>query len=139
MLTVETAIDIAAAPDTVWAVLSDFARYGEWNPWHVKVEADGAALIVHSVHRPGMEPVAAPVVLMSAAFPEMIWDGGMPDRSEFRGEHHFRCERGAIGTHFRHWEHFSGTKAATLLDAHRATIKANFARFNIALKRAAEA
>ena len=29
---------IPASPEQVWAVLADFARYGEWNPLNLEVD-----------------------------------------------------------------------------------------------------
>ena len=37
------AADIDAPLDTVWAVMTDTARYGEWNPFVVRVDCDGPA------------------------------------------------------------------------------------------------
>lgn len=31
-------VDISAPPQAVWQVLIDFARYGEWNPFHSRVD-----------------------------------------------------------------------------------------------------
>lgn len=37
---ISTEIDIAAPPNAVWAVLTDFDRYNEWNPFIVKLSGD---------------------------------------------------------------------------------------------------
>ena len=34
---------VPASPEQVWAVLADFARYGEWNP--LNLEVDGEAKV----------------------------------------------------------------------------------------------
>ena len=39
------AVDIDAPLDTVWAVMTDTDRYPEWNPFVVRVEADGPAAV----------------------------------------------------------------------------------------------
>ncbi|MGN6723023.1 MAG: SRPBCC family protein [Marmoricola sp.] len=35
-LTLDHVVDIDAAPETVWRVLTDFDKYGEWNPLAIK-------------------------------------------------------------------------------------------------------
>jgi len=37
---ISTEIDIAAPPNKVWAVLTDYDRYAEWNPFLVKIYGD---------------------------------------------------------------------------------------------------
>ena len=34
-LVIEEALDVVAPPDVVWGVITDFDRYGEWNPFVV--------------------------------------------------------------------------------------------------------
>lgn len=47
---ISTTLDIDATPQAVWDVLTDFAAYGEWNPFMDRAEgtpAVGAKLLVH--------------------------------------------------------------------------------------------
>jgi hypothetical protein len=37
---IRTEIEIAASATTVWAVLTDFPRYGEWNPFLERVATE---------------------------------------------------------------------------------------------------
>src|SRR5688572_19913508 len=41
MIRIETSIPLAASPERVWAVLTDFPAYPEWNP--LVLRAEGAA------------------------------------------------------------------------------------------------
>ncbi len=137
-----TEIRIAAQCDAVWRLLTDLAGYAQWNPYLVKVEGvaeSGAAITVHSVLRPGMEPVSQPVAVISVEPYRMRWEGGLPDRSLFKGDHWFVLEEQDGGTLFSHYEDFSGSKAEAIIGQHKAVILDNFRIFNAALKSAAEA
>jgi hypothetical protein len=35
VLVIDEALDVATSPDAVWRVITDFDRYGEWNPFVV--------------------------------------------------------------------------------------------------------
>jgi hypothetical protein len=138
---IDTGIGIAAPPQRVWDILTDFPRYALWNPWIVGVEGDltpGAALHLKSVHVPGQPPTDGLVLLVSAAFPEMRWEGGHPDREILKGDHLFRCEAAEGGCRFRHVENFTGMSAERLVQDYGARMEANFHRFNRALKAFAE-
>jgi hypothetical protein len=136
-LVIETEIEIAAAPEKVWSVLIDFALYGEWNPYLIHVEGDlcaGTLLQVTQVPAAGLRPMTAPVELVLLRPFEMVWIGGLPDLSRFRGRHSFIVEAASAGARFRHFEHFEGYEAAAILLRYRVVIESNFNRFNTALK-----
>ncbi len=139
---IDTGIRIAVPIDRVWDILVAYDRYGDWNPYIVRIDGKavaGTAIEVHSTGMPGGSPTAAPVDVVSVEPYRMRWEGGLADRSQFRGDHFFDLTAvDPITTHFRHYERFSGTLARRILDAHGGLIEANFVRFNTALQRHAE-
>lgn len=74
-----TEIEIAGSADAVWAVLTDAARYAEWNSTVVHVEGqivDGGRVTVHAKISPGR---AFPLRVGHWDPPRrMTWAGGMP-------------------------------------------------------------
>ena len=38
MKVLESSIDINSSPEQVWAVLTDFARFADWNPFITSIE-----------------------------------------------------------------------------------------------------
>jgi hypothetical protein len=133
---------IAAPMAVLWALLTDFAAYGDWNPYIVRIDGPPVApslLTVHSVMRPGYPPLVQPVELIALAPFAMHWRGGMADRSKFVGDHHFILSETSGGTQLDHYEDFAGSAAAAILADHGPAIRANFERFNAALKARAEA
>jgi hypothetical protein len=141
MTRIETSIVIESAVDTVWSVLIDYAAYGEWNPYVIQIEGSaeaGSLITVHSVPVAGADPMVAPVSVVSVAPYTMRWEGGLPDRTLFKGDHWFVLARDGDMTRLDHYEDFSGTLASGILNAHGEVIRGNFVRFNEALKARAE-
>jgi len=60
---IDRTLEIDAPADVVWNVITDFARYGEWNPFVVKCE---------STLKPG-DPIDLRVKLMAVAQPQREW------------------------------------------------------------------
>lgn len=125
----------------MWQLLTDFARYADWNPYLVRVEgaaSSGTILTVSAVMQPGQPLLVQSVDLVAIAPMAMHWRGGLPDRSRFVGDHHFVVSAAKEGARFDHYEDFGGTMAPAILAEHAVLIRANFERFNAALKAAAE-
>lgn len=103
---------IPAPPEHVWAVLADFARYGEWNP--LNLEARGEARVgarVPMVFRnlaAGGKAVVRQTVRIVAADPgrELAWSGHVP--LIFAGRHGFLLTPRTGGTHVLHTELLAG-------------------------------
>ncbi len=139
---IETSIIIHAPIDLVWNILVDYERYNLWNSYIIQV--DGAAqanciINVHSIMGTGLAPVIAPVTVISVDPYAMHWEGGLPDRTAFKGDHVFALTAvDAKTTQMSHHEDFTGTKAAAILDQYHDTITANFHLFNADLKKHAE-
>lgn len=140
---IETAAQIMASPEQVWAVLTDYRAYPEWNPYIVRIEGEaqvGSTLIVHAKAAPDRDILVSPVAVLAVEPPRVMrWEGGLPDRNLWRGDHWWIVESHQAGALLRHFEHFSGTLADTILAEHGETIRANFCLFNTALKARAEA
>lgn len=139
---VTVATDIAAPPETVWGVLTDFSRYADWHP---TLSLDGAA--------PEPKPGAQLAFRLSggvagdqafvAEFTQvtppyrLAWQGGVAD--VFFGRHTFELQ--ALlggGTRFTDTERWSGTMAVSSIAEHHAALEEEYARTAGALKERAE-
>jgi len=136
--TIATEIFIARDIADVWAVLVDFAAYGQWNPYIVRIDGEAKAGTVITVHAARMElqPALAQNIDLVSIFPyTMRWQGGLPDRSEFAGDHWFVLDAaGPDETRLKHYEHFTGSRVPQFGAGDEAAVVRNFERFNRALK-----
>jgi hypothetical protein len=112
VLQLETAIEIDASPEAVWAVLTDFSRFPEWNPF---VRSASGEARVGSRLRVFLQPVGGkgmeirPTVLVAAPGRELRWLGHLFVPGIFDGEHFFRIEPGGPGrVRFVQGERFGG-------------------------------
>jgi hypothetical protein len=133
-------IAIDAQPSTVWRVLTDLDRYGDWNPFFTRAEgqlAPGQKL--HLVMRPpGKSDTAfSPTVLEVALERHLAWRGRLGVPKLFDGEHHFRIEvLDPRRVRLVQEEHFSGLLVPFVgFEPYRL----GWVRMNEALKRRAEA
>jgi hypothetical protein len=134
--------DIAAPPETVWRVLTEFSRYADW---HLTLSFDGEA--------PELKPGAQLALRLSGgvagdqAFiaeltqitpPHLLaWQGGVAD--VFFGRHTFELQAlPGGGTRFTDTERWSGAMAASVVAEHRAALEKEYARSAAALKEQAE-
>lgn len=112
MRSIETEIAIRGTPERVWAVLTDFRKYPEWNPFIRDASGElaiGARLKVR-VHPPDGRPMTfRPTVQQASSARELRWLGHLGLPGLFDGEHVFRLEPIGPGqTLFRQSEHFRG-------------------------------
>ena len=139
---IETRVDIDAPLDRVWQVLTDAAGYRDWNPYLVKIDGafePGTEIIAHARFEDGQER-AMPVQVVSVDRPRMRWQGGLPDRTMFKGDHFFELEGLRAGrTRLHHYENFTGALVGDLVKSGSAAIRRNFERMNDALRRRCEA
>lgn len=136
--TIATEIFIAREMADVWAVLVDFAAYGQWNPYIVRIDGEakaGAVITVHAARSGTQSALVQNIDLVAIAPYAMRWQGGLPDRSEFAGDHWFVLESVGPGeTRFKHYEHFTGTRVPQFGAGDETTVARNFERFNRAMK-----
>lgn len=102
---------IPAPPDAVWAVLTDFDSYSEWNP--LNVEARGKAAAGARIPMTFVNPARAgakvklPVRLTHVEPGRRLeWIGEIPVL--FRGRHFFDLSPDGGGTRMVHGEDMSG-------------------------------
>jgi hypothetical protein len=129
---------IRAAPERIWSILTDAARYPEWNPTVTRVEgkiAPGEKIALHVTLNPGR---AFPVNVTTFEPPRrMVWRGGMP-LGLFLGERVFALTPKADGSvEFSMRETFTGL-LAPLIGRTIPDMQPAFDEFAAALKREAE-
>jgi hypothetical protein len=103
-------------PERVWAVLTDFAAYAEWNPLNIKASGEarlGARIAMTFINpaRPGT--TIDQIVRISDFEPSrrLAWQGHVP--LLFHGRHHFELIAEGGGTRLLHGEDMSGLIALT--------------------------
>ncbi|HEV3470035.1 MAG TPA: SRPBCC domain-containing protein [Pyrinomonadaceae bacterium] len=112
MREIQTEIEINAAPEEVWRVLTDFGAYPEWNPFVKSVsgeprEGGRLEIFVQVPEGPGMR--FKPKVLRAEPARELRWVGSLAVPGLFNGEHFFKLEPAGPGrTRFVHGERFTG-------------------------------
>jgi hypothetical protein len=143
MIEIRTEIDIAASPERVWAVLTDFAAHPDWNPFIrsiAGVPKQGERLAVRIQSQGGKTMSFRPRVLEADPGRELRWLGRVGLPGIFDGEHFFQMQSLAQDrTRFVHGERFSGVLVPLARKSLEGATKAGFGLMNDALKRRAEA
>jgi hypothetical protein len=142
MKVLESSIDIDSSPEQVWAVLTDFARFAEWNPFITSIEGSpirGTRLAI-TIRPPGARAMNfKPTVTASDPTHHLAWLGRLGLPRLFDGAHEFTLlpnERG--GTSFNQRETFSGLLVPFLAKTLVHTLE-GFEQMNEAIKQRAEA
>lgn len=128
---------IQASPEAVWAILTDGAKWTDWNPTIAKIEGTiqlGNKLKVFTTLTPGR---AFPVrVSEFTPLQRMVWSGGMP-LGLFKGVRTYTLTPKDGGVEFAMREEFSGL-LAPLITKSIPDLQPSFNEFAAALKRRAE-
>ena len=136
-----TVIEIDAPPSVVWAVLTDFEQYDEWNP-RMRIEGrpvEETTLVVRPGPEAGRLPTFEPTVTRVRPERELVWLGHLWRPGIFDGEHRFRLEELDDGrTRFVQYERFTGVLSGLFYRLIGKGTKDGFEAMNEALKARAE-
>jgi hypothetical protein len=91
----QTEIDIAATPDRVWSILTDFSAYPDWNPFIRSIRGvpeQGARLVVRIQPSGAKAMTFRPTVLTATRDRELCWLGRLLVPGLFDGEHRFTIQ-----------------------------------------------
>jgi hypothetical protein len=136
MRVIHTETEIDAPPAAVWAVLTDFGAYPEWNPFITHAEgtlAVGEILTLRMMLGGVKEQTFTPEVLAVRENAELRWLGALKWSWLFSAEHRFALSPAGDGTRLMHSEVFRGVLVPLL----RTTIdqtERDFRALNAALK-----
>jgi hypothetical protein len=130
-------IEIDAPPEGVWAVVTEFAAYPEWNPFIRRIGGElreGARLEVR-IEPPGARATTfKPTVRSVEANRELRWLGRLLFPGIFDGEHSLRIEPLEGGrSRFVQSERFSGVLVGLVKGTLQKT-EVGFEQMNAALK-----
>ncbi|MGZ4149753.1 MAG: SRPBCC family protein [Actinomycetota bacterium] len=134
---IRSEIQIEATADEVWAVLSDFSTYGEWNPGFTRIEGRaeaGARLRIAVVRSGGRTMTIRPTVLVAEPGRELRWLGRFLLPWVFDGEHRFELREEEPGrVRFVQDERFRGLLVPFLRRMIEVDTLGTFERVNTAL------
>ncbi|MEO3814220.1 SRPBCC domain-containing protein [Sphaerisporangium sp. B11E5] len=140
MRVIDSSIEIAAAPEEVWAVLTDFSRYEEWNPFVIRAEGEatvGTTLTLDIRPPGGTASTHHPTVRIAEPGRHLRWLGTAGKPWLLSARHDFVLEPAGTGTRLRHSETFTGLLVLPLKRTLDQSEK-GFAQLNQALKERAE-
>lgn len=143
MAEIRTEIEIDAAPERVWEVLTDFEAYPEWNPHVTSIVGEArldAQLTARMKAFGGRGVTMKPRVVRFDEAKEFRWIGRLLLPRVFDGEHIFELHPlDGGGTRFVQREEFRGVLVWPLLRMVRSESEKGFMAMNEALKARAEA
>ena len=137
-----TEIQIEADPAEVWAVLTDFDHYPDWNPFLVDVRGraePGGRLRVTLSPPGGRRITMRPTVTDLEPGRVFEWWGHLGVRGIFDGRHRFELTASGTGTRLVQQETFTGLLMPLLAKSLDGPTAAGFVLMNQALRARAEA
>jgi len=138
MLELRTEIEIDAPAERVWAVLTDFDRFPDWNPFIRRIHGNaqvGSRLDVFlgASGTRGMQ--FRPIVTTVVPNRELRWLGRLGLPRLFDGEHIFQIEPlGSTRARFIQWERFRGLFVPLLARSLKRDARRGFEEMNQALR-----
>ncbi len=140
-----TDIDIDADPNEVWAVLTDFDRYPEWNPFITEIRGvaeEGERLQVRLEPPEGRPVRFEPKVQIANDGVQLTWLGRVLLPGVFDGEHSFEIRPLPFGgperVRFTQRERFRGLLVPLLWRSLDRDTRRGFEQMNEALKERVE-
>ncbi|MGH3033145.1 MAG: SRPBCC family protein, partial [Gaiellaceae bacterium] len=85
-------MEIAAPPERIWEILTDFASYPDWNPFIRRISGEptvGSRLEVRIEPPDSRGMTFKPTVIKAEPTRELAWLGRLLLPGVFDGEHHF--------------------------------------------------
>lgn len=141
-MTLTSEVTIFAPPARVWAVLSDFSAYPEWNAFIPAASGaleKGARLTVRIAPPGGVPMTITPKVLTVTPGSRLTWRGRLFAPGIFDGEHDFVvAAQDSTVTLFTQSETFKGILVPFLAASLHRNVHAGFEQMNKALKQRAE-
>lgn len=143
MKELQTEIEVAASPERIWDILTDFGSFPQWNPFILTVDGEltaGTRLEVRIQPPGGMAMTFKPTVITVEPNLELRWLGHLMTPGLFDGEHYFLIEDAGEGrSRLVQGEKFSGALVSLmgLIGLYGKTV-AGFQEMNQALKARAE-
>jgi len=143
MRELRTEVEIDAPPAAVWAVLADFPRHSEWNPFIRSITGElevGAPLAVRIQPPGGKAMTFKPKLLRVAPNEELRWLGRVLLPGIFDGEHIFELTaiNDGKGTRFTHREELRGILVPLLWKSLDRDTRRGFEEMNLVLKELVE-
>ena len=141
MKTLRTEIHIEAPLEAVWDILTDFARYPDWNPLIPHAEGpirEGATITVRIEPPGGRGMTFRPTLRRVEPHRELRWLGHLWIPKLFDGEHIFELHPEDGGTRFVQRETFSGLLVPLLWGSMEGPTHRGFQAMSRALKARAE-
>ncbi|WP_291995340.1 SRPBCC domain-containing protein [Candidatus Accumulibacter sp. ACC003] len=141
-LTLSSEIFIAASPQRLWEIITDFAAYGGWNQAIPSAtgEATAGSVLRVLIHWPGLKRSHYELdVLTASPAHELRWLGHFGIKGLMDGDHRFLLEAvGADTTRLTQTECFSGALIPVFAPWLRDNVLSGFDQMNLALKARAE-
>jgi hypothetical protein len=139
---IKTEIIIHASSQKVWAILTHFPQYTEWNPFIKRISGSlgvGDKLSVRIETPDSSTMNFSPVV--KELIPEhlFVWQGKFMIKGLFDGEHRFILEDCETHIKFIHEEVFTGILVSFFPKSFFEKIQLSFQQMNLALKQRSEA
>lgn len=109
---IKTEIIIRSTPEKIWAILTDFEKYPDWNPFIRSITGtveEGEKITVNIAPPKNKAMTFKPIILTKTENRELRWLGSVLFKGLFDGEHRFELTDNGDGTvRFVHSEQFRG-------------------------------